>query len=227
MRLIASFLLSISFIACSTFVLKAQQHDEHNDANRHMHRSSVESLIRHFDDPERDRWQKPWTVIDLMGDLDGKTVMDLGSGSGYFTFKIAERAAKVIAADVDERFLEHIREKIEESNDQTLAYKVEARKIPYDDPLLSPGEADIVLTVNTYHHIDNRVEYFRKVLQGLKSGGKLMIVDFKLDSDFGPPTDHKVALDVVKKEIDQVGFDEVTIDESSLEHQYIVTCRKH
>ena len=147
-----------------------QEHHEgkekkHGSANEHMHRSSVEDLIERFESPERDAYQQPQKVLEFLGDLQGKTVMDIGAGSGYFSVRLAEKGALVIAADVDDEFQEFLKDRIEKNNLQNI----ETRKIPYDSPDLKDEEADIVLMVNTYHHIENRPEYFAKVKKGYKT----------------------------------------------------------
>ncbi|MCB0316291.1 MAG: SAM-dependent methyltransferase, partial [Calditrichaeota bacterium] len=78
------------FFWLSFFLLAAcQQHDDdgghdghdhgaHQHANDHMHQTPFDSLVERFNNPERDAWQKPDWVIGLMGDLEGKTVVDIG-----------------------------------------------------------------------------------------------------------------------------------------------------
>lgn len=196
-------------------------HDSH--ANEHMHESSIEELIARFEDPERDLYQKPEDVISLLGDLEGKTVMDLGAGSGYFTFRLAEKGAKVIAADVEDGFLDHLRQR---AADEGQGLDVEVRKIPYDDPQLDSSEADIVLVVNTYHHIDDRTDYFAKVRTGLKQDGTLMIVDyFKRELPVGPPVDHKLDEQTVIDELKMAGFTNFLKNTWTLEYQYIIQAR--
>ena len=196
------------------------------EANEYMFQNSVESLARQLDDPQRDKWQKPELVISRLGNLRDKTVMDLGSGSGYFTFRLATKARKVIAADVDERFQDIIRKKMQEQPLSDLKEKIELRKVPFDNPGLKDEEVDVVLLVDTYHHIENRVEYFNKVLKGLKKDGKLVVVDYMTGNHFGPPDSHKVGLDVVKKELNQVDFSSIQIDTTSLPYQYILVAEK-
>ena len=80
-----------------------QGHD-HNRSNEHMNRRSFEDLVANFESEDRAAWQKPGSVIALLGDLQGKTVLDIGSGTGYFSFRLADKGARVVAADVDKRF---------------------------------------------------------------------------------------------------------------------------
>jgi 2-polyprenyl-3-methyl-5-hydroxy-6-metoxy-1,4-benzoquinol methylase len=81
-----------------------QVHHNHGAANEHMNKTSFEELVKDFEDPERIKTQKPDEAIALLGDIKGKTIMDIGAGTGYFAFRMQKKGAKVIAADVDERF---------------------------------------------------------------------------------------------------------------------------
>jgi SAM-dependent methyltransferase len=221
-----SFYLSIGLAACAQQAGEGKGKGVDNEANRYMNRSSVDRLIDAFDAPERVEWQKPDDVIALFGDLEGKTIMDLGAGSGYFSFRLANHGAHVIAADVNDEFQESIREKLEQDDFRHLSENVELRKVPYDTPDLKKGEADGLLVVNTYHHLDDRTEYMKKALAGLKEGGKIIIVDFKTGIPFGPPESHKLSLADAVNEILKVGFSRLIIDVGLLERQYVIIGEK-
>jgi len=150
-----------------------QHGHSHGHANEHMNTTSFEDLVKRFDSPERDAYQQPEKVLAYIGDVTGKKILDIGAGTGYFSFKLAAKGAAVIAGDVDDRFQKFIQEKIEKEN----APKVALRKLPYDSPALAEKEVDKVLIVNTYHHIEDRIAYFGKVLEGLKDGGELLVID--------------------------------------------------
>ncbi|MFK7947778.1 MAG: class I SAM-dependent methyltransferase [Saprospiraceae bacterium] len=193
-------------------------HHDHNKSNKHMNKTSFEELVARFEDSTRVEWQKPDEVVALLGEIDGKTIMDIGAGTGYFAFRLAEKGANVIAADVDERFIDFINKK---END-----KVTTRKVPFDSPNLAKAEVDAVIIVNTYHHIENRTDYFKQVLDGLKENGQLMIVDFKKQkTTHGPPVDHKFTEAEVMEELKTAGFTEFEVNSELLEEQYVIMAK--
>ncbi len=192
------------------------------DSNSFMNRNKFENLVKRFEDPTRTKSQKPDEVIALFGDIAGKKIMDIGAGTGYFSFRLADKGAKVIAADVDDRFLNYIEEKRLKSNSNSVS----TRKVEYEDPLLKKEEVDHVIIVNTYHHIEDREAYFTKVKNGIKREGSLMVVDFKKEAKSpGPPKKYRVAVDKVKEELMVAGFDEFEVNNDLLETQYIVIAR--
>jgi cyclopropane fatty-acyl-phospholipid synthase-like methyltransferase len=205
----------------------AHQHG-HNEANQHMHKHDVKDLAKSFDNPERAAWQKPDEVIALFGDLKGKKIMDIGAGSGYFSFRLAEKGADVIAADVNDDFQEFISKKKKELNYSDN--QVQTRKVPFDSPNLEEAEVDGVIIVNTYHHIEDRTAYFSKVLTGLKKDGVLMVVDFfkkEFKEDVpGPPIEMKLAKEQVISELEKAGFSSFETNTSLLKYQYIILAKK-
>lgn len=198
------------------------KHSKHGSSNEHMHQSSVKDLIERFESPERDSYQLPQKVMEYLGDIEGKTIMDIGAGSGYFSVKLAEKNATVIAADVDDEFLKFLKNRIQENN----LSNIETRKIPYDSPNLKEKEVDMVLIVNTYHHIENRSEYFAKVKKGTKPNGELVLIDFlKAETPVGPPLNHKLSMDTVVSELKKAGYTSFNINVDLLPYQYIIKAK--
>jgi len=204
----------------STDVQSQKQHT--GDANKHMHQSSTAELIIRFESRERDAYQKPDKVLNYLGDLSNKTIMDIGAGSGYFSVKMAQKARKVIAADVNQEFLNYIKKRI----DKNAIKNIELRKIPYNNPSLKDKEVDMILVVNTYHHIENRENYFEVARKGLKDHGELVIIDFfKTETPIGPPQEMKIAYNDVIAELKRAGYNDFELEKDLLPYQYIVKAK--
>ena len=159
---------------------------------RFMHQTDFEKLMARFEDPARAKWQKPEKVIASLGPLDGKTVADIGAGTGYFSFPISKQAAKVIAIDIDQRFLDYIEQK---KQTQKIDDNIETRLTKPDSSGLKPREADMVLIVDTYHHINDESNTLRtqKV-----SAQRRRACDHRLqegEDAAGPPVELRLAED--------------------------------
>lgn len=187
---------------------------------------NFESLVADYESKDRGIWQKPEMVISLLGDLEGKTVADIGAGTGYFTFRLVPRAKKVIGIDIDRRFVRFL-DSMKVRLPVAYRDRFETRLAKLDDPLLHPAEADAVMIVNTYGYIGNRVQYLKTLIQGIQPGGQLLIIDFKKNNlPVGPSDEFKVALSQVEKELVTAGFSIGKIDKDALDYQYIVIAQK-
>lgn len=201
---------------------KHDMHKHHGGANEHMNKTSFEDLVKSFEDPERIKTQKPDEVIASLGDIKGKTIMDIGAGTGYFAFRMVNKGAKVIAADVDERFQKYIANKRDSL--KIPSSNLETRLVKYEDCLLKDSEADIVIIVDTYHHIENRVDYFKKVKKGLKPDGSLLVLEYKkMDAPIpSPPLAMKLEPLTIEKELKEAGFTKFTLDNKIMPYQYTI-----
>lgn len=172
-------------------------------------------------------WQKPDLVLQQLGNLQDRTVADIGAGTGFFSLRMAALARKVIAIDIDPRFVNHLDslKKVELPAD--IQPRLETRLALPNDPNLRPGEADVIVIVNTYMYIKDRVGYLRNLKNGLSEGGRILIVDFKKKRmPLGPPQDIRVPLFQAEDELYEAGYRDIATNDTSLDYQYIITARK-
>jgi SAM-dependent methyltransferase len=155
-----------------------------------------------FDDPERDAWQKPHQVVQALALKPDARVADLGAGTGYFSARLANMLPKgrVYAVDIEPDMVRFLAERAKRENLRNLV----AVAGKADDPSL-PEKVDLILLVDVYHHIEDRTRYFGKLRQSLRPGGRIAIIDFKLDSPQGPPVSARVAPGTVKDEMKAAG----------------------
>jgi rhodanese-related sulfurtransferase/predicted methyltransferase len=186
--------------------------------------SDAERWSEVFDAPERDAWQMPGHVIEVMGVAEGMVVADIGAGTGYFEAHLAPavgQTGRVLALDVEQTLVDFMNRRAAEEG----WTNVEARLVPFDDPQLAPGSVDRILIVDTWHHIGEREAYAAKLLAGLREGGVLYVVDFTLETDRGPHRDHRLSEEQVIAELAVAGFAAEVVAES-LPDQYIVAGRR-
>jgi predicted methyltransferase len=172
----------------------------------HTHRHSfgdAEKWAHVFDDPERDAWQKPHQVIQALGLRPDAVIADIGAGTGYFAVRFANMvpAGKVYAVDVEADMVRYLAERAKKEKRPNLV----AVKGAAGDPRL-PEKADLVVLVDVYHHIEQRERYFRALAASLKPGGRVAVIDFRMDSPSGPPKSARVAPERVKAELAAAGY---------------------
>jgi len=185
-----------------------------------------DQLIQESEDPDRVTWQNPEMVIAKMGDISNLVVADIGAGTGYFALRIVKKGGVVIGIDIDQKSIDYIEERKSELSPE-VARRLTTRLTAPDDPGIKPDETDWVLIVNTYYIIDDRINYLKKVLDGVKKNGKIMIVDFKSgDMPVGPNDSIKVPVTKAISDIKSAGFRILEIDNSSLQYQYIIVAQR-
>lgn len=207
--------------------VSAPEESSETDSTEYFDLSNFQQLVEKYEAPDRSEWQEPDFIIQKLQPTKGLTIADIGAGTGYFTFRLAEEGASVIAIDIDERFLDYIETRKTELLESIDPSQIATRLSKENDPLLHEQEVDVALLVNTYHFLTDRVEYLKKVKSGIQKGGKLVIVDYQTGQmPVGPPEKHKVALEIAKEEIKKAGFEILEVDTKSLNYQYIITAKQ-
>jgi SAM-dependent methyltransferase len=156
-----------------------------------------------FDDPARDAWQKPHEVIKALALKPDAIVADIGAGTGYFSARLANMLpqGRVYAVDIEPDMVKYLAERARREGLKSMT----AVAGTAGDARI-PEKADLILLVDVYHHIDDRSRYFRGLRDSLKPGGRIAIIDFRLDAANGPPKAARVAPQRVKAELKSAGY---------------------
>jgi arsenite methyltransferase len=153
----------------------------------------------------RDSWQHPGKVIEALDIEPGDHVADLGAGSGYFTFLLAQAVGpggKVYAVDVDRDMVALLSRRIQKEGHKNI----EVILADPDDPHLPKSSLDLMFTCNVYHHMENRSTYFARVAQTLKPDGQVAVIDLSRESWFAWLTGHATPAEVIEREMTDAGY---------------------
>ncbi len=192
-----------------------------DDATSHHSFADVAHWEQVFDDPGRDSWQKPRELVAALELRPGMRVADLGAGTGYFSRYLSEAvgpAGAVFAVDTEPNLVVHLRARAEREHTGNVVPILASA----DDPRLPADSTDVVLIVDTYHHIDDRRGYLRRLQRVLRERGRVVVVDWqKQPLPVGPPPDHKLAREQVVDEMTAVGY-RLVADPAILPYQYVL-----
>lgn len=154
----------------------------------------------------RDEEEKPEVVIEALNLRGGETVVDLGAGSGYFTFRIAPKVGprgKVLAVEIQDEMIDALRRRAKE---QKVA-NVEIIKGTESDPHLPASSVDVVLMVDVYHELAYPFEVMTAVHRALKPGGRVVFVEYRQeDPKVQIKALHKMSVAQLEKEMQAVGL---------------------
>lgn len=173
-----------------------------------------------LDAKDRYWWQQPARVVELLDCSPGMTVVDLGAGTGYFLPYLSRavgQSGRVLGLDVERSMVDVMTQRVQRERLQNVS----PRLVSAEDPALAPGSVDRVLVVNTWHHLTDRVPYAKKLLEALRPGGRVLIVDFDEDSPEGPPLEMRLPPSTVIAELESAGFSPELLEER-LPYQYAI-----
>ena len=192
-----------------------------HDHGRHGNPEDLAAYVARMEDPGRDRWQRPARVLRALHLGRARRVCDIGAGPGYFTLRIARslgRRGRVVAVEVEPAILGVLRDRIARARVHNVTPVL---GLPHD-PLL-PGMAfDLILIVDTYHHLPAPVAYLKMLRRSLAPGGRIVNIDFfKRELPVGPPFDHKVSREEFLCDARQAGLRMVE-EPTFLPYQYFL-----
>jgi ubiquinone/menaquinone biosynthesis C-methylase UbiE len=155
---------------------------------------------------DRDHWQRPDDIIRALNLRDGNTVVDLGSGAGYFALKLSGTVGpkgEVLAVDLRQLslFFLRVRALLQWKNNIRIIVGAPA------DPHLSGTAVDAVLIANTYHELTDPQSILRHISVALRQGGRLVIVDRAPSTGEGH---HHAMPEGVEADLRKVGFNVVS-----------------
>jgi ubiquinone/menaquinone biosynthesis C-methylase UbiE len=195
----------------------------HDATSRHPF-DDVDHWTSVFDDPKRDEWQRPDDLVRALAIEPGTTVADLGAGTGYLSRRLSAAVGEsgtVLAVDPEPNLVAHLRSRAEREKTANVVPVLAST----DNPRLPAAAIDLVLVLDTYHHLDDRPTYFRKLKGALRPEGRVAVIDWqKRPLPVGPEPSHKLAREQVVEEMELAGFT-LASEPDVLPYQYFLIFR--
>lgn len=174
-----------------------------NDPNDNINRQTSEPYkgdLSIFEDENRAKNLQIDRVMDVLKISEGKSVADIGAGSGWFTIRAAKRVGekgKVFAVEINENAIKYINERKQKEN----LPSIETVLGKEDDPLLPKNSVDAVLILKTYHEIAEPVKLMKNLAASLRENALVGVIDRN-----GNGGDHGINKETVVEEMKRAGF---------------------
>ena len=154
---------------------------------------------------DRVREERPDRVVQAMALAADAEVADIGAGTGYFSFRLADRVpdGQVFAVDIQPEMLARMRQRMERDGIDNVTL-VLGRE---DDPRLAPASIDAVLLVDAYHEFAYPREMMQGIVAALRPGGRVYLVEYRGEDPRVPIKPlHKMTQDQARGEFAAVGL---------------------
>ncbi|MQA88683.1 MAG: methyltransferase domain-containing protein [Gemmatimonas sp.] len=171
--------------------------------------------------PTREQEERTDLFIEGLPVDSDDVVADIGAGTGYFAFPIAERVpeGRVLAVDIQPEMLDVIRQRQEALG----STNVEAVEGTITDPGLPAGAVDLIYIVDAYHEFSHPREMGVAMLDALRPGGTLVLLEYRGEDPTVPiKLLHKMTEAQARRELESIGFEWVRTEDFLPQQHFLV-----
>jgi ubiquinone/menaquinone biosynthesis C-methylase UbiE len=176
--------------------------------------------------PEREEEERTDLLVQALELKPGEIVADIGAGSGYFSWRMAQKVGergKVYAVEIQQEMLDILMANMKKRGVGGIVHPILGT---VQDPKLPAAGVDTIILVDVYHEFDFPFEMTRAMVQALKPGGRLVLVEYRGEDPAVPIKPlHKMTVAQVKKEmaVHLIAFEQTI---ATLPRQHIIVFRK-
>jgi len=171
-----------------------------------------------LDRPSRGDEELPDRLLEAMDMNPSAHVADIGAGTGFFTFRLADRVphGRVYAVEVQSALVDTLNARAHRDGYRNV-FPIQGS---VDDPVLPASRIDIALIVSSYHEFSHPGEMMAHVYNALRPGGRLFIVEYrKEDTTIAIEDDHRMSEQQIRREMEAAGFEwRTNLDILPLQH---------
>ena len=175
--------------------------------------------------PNREEEENPTKAIEALKLKPGEVVADIGAGTGYYSWRMAQKVGDkgiIYAVEIQQEMIDLIHTNMAKRKVTTVKTILGDIK----DPKLPAAAVDTVLMVDVYHEFDHPYEMMENICKGLKPGGRVVFVEFRREDEKVPiKLLHKMTEAQVRREMSGFPLEWVeTIEVLPIQH--IIIFRK-
>lgn len=187
-----------------------------------------DEYVERFEIESREVFAKREAIVKACKIEKGMILADIGAGTGLFTRLFAKEVGpegKVLAVDIAENFLEHIKvtsRSLGINNIETVLCTPESAMLP-------PNSIDVAYICDTYHHFEFPQKTLKSLYDALKPNGRIILIDFKRikgESSEWTMNHVRAGQEVFEAEIIEAGFQKIHEHKDLLKENYFVEFKK-
>lgn len=206
------------------------EHDANGIGKFHMGRE-IASVMGHqaadwLERPQREDEERADLLVESLKFREGEIVADIGCGSGYISRRIAAKIGAtgvVHAVDIQQEMLDLLKARMATFKIHNVKPVLGTTK----DPNLPPDSCDTMILVDVYHEFEFPHEMLRNMIRGLKTGGRIVVVEYRKEDPAVPIKEvHKMSEAQIQKELTAHTELEFLETLPALPRQHIVIFRK-
>lgn len=162
-------------------------------------------LAHWLDRTSRPEEESPQLLLENLPLKPDFAIADIGAGTGYLTFPLSQLVpeGRVFAVDIQPEMLKII----EQKSSQQQTNNIVTIEGSITTPNLPENKIDLVLMVDTYHEFSHPREMMVSIIESLKPGGKVVLVEYREeDKTLKIKPLHKMTEEQARKEMEAVGL---------------------
>ena len=202
-----AFLQTATLAAQERYTVKS---GDPNGINKWYMGRQIAQVMSHFgigwlERQEREQEENTTQLLKNLAVQPGMAIGDIGAGSGYHSTLLSNMVGngKVYAVDVEPEMIAYLNERIKREGKKNIIPVLSTEKAVS----LPANSMDMMLLVDVYHEFSFPYEMTRSMLEALKPGGKLVLVEFRAEDQNVPiKTIHKMSQQQAVKEFKAAGF---------------------
>ena len=156
----------------------------------------------------RKEWHDPQIVLGAIGIRKGMTLVDLGSGPGFFTIPMAQATGEngvVYAVDSDPSMLGYLTDNIVKSGVKNRIIRIISGDVC--DTGLPGSSVDVAFFANVFHEVENKEAFLKEIKRICKPTAYVVDVDWKkVQTEGGPPLKIRLSEEEAIKLLSKRGF---------------------